>query len=240
MFVFMNWTHKILQRMGLHRPKPYHEPLPLKIGELSFTIPQSWQHITTEQYIRLKDWNANRADDSVEWLAIMLNVDTELIGNCRTIDLDIKIAPLLAWATKPYDLTLLERISPPATLKLGGVEYERPTSIGPKTYGMRVMLDNVIRAAVRDKRSIDTITADIVAIVFADQVAGKFSPAAVEQTKELVLASPFKDTYPLAAFFWKRYVNWLLGRKGSQSRTAQKKSGQASTRGSNASATSTQ
>jgi hypothetical protein len=236
MFVFMNWTYNILARMGLHRPPPSHEPLPLKLGDLSVTLPQSWQHITTDQYIRLKDWSANRADDSIEYLAILMGVDTEVVSNCRMIDLDIKVAPLLRWATKPYDLTLLERMSPPAKLKLGGVEYERPTSIGPKTYGMRVYLDNILRASIKAKQPVDLITADIVALVFADQVCGKFSPEAVEKTKALVLAAPFKDTYPLAAFFWKRYVSWLLAKRSSKSRTDQKKNEQVSEPASNASA----
>jgi hypothetical protein len=240
MFVYMNWTNNILQRMGLHRPKPHHEPLPLKIGELSVTIPQSWQHITTDQYIRLKDWGANRAGDTVEWLSIMLNLDVDIVSHCRQIDLDIKVAPLLTWATKPYDLTLIEQLAPPATLIIGGVVYDRPTTMGVKTFGQRVMLDNLIRDAIKAKKGVDVITADIVAIVFADQVAGKFSPEAVERTKAMVLAAPFKDTYPLSAFFWKRYVSWLLAKRSSKSRTGSKKNEPVSVSASSASATSTQ
>lgn len=213
------------------------DPVPLKIGTIETTVPRGWMHLSVRQYLRLKAWDG---DDTVEFLATMLNVDREIIENCRALDLDLKVAPLLEWAKTPYKPSFMEREAPPLYITLGGKKYPRPLTLGPKTFGQRILLDNSIRDAMKSKTGIDGIIPDIIAIVMADVVTDRrFDAAGFKEVKELAFECRLNDAYPMANFFFWRYVNYMNKRPGFRKRTAKKNYQQGSNTASKGSGTST-
>jgi hypothetical protein len=202
-----NWFLSIFQNVyPFGSVKPSGFAVPIKINDIETTVPQDWSHITVEQFMAIQ---AASADDNLGKLAAFLNIKKEDLFNCRQVDLSLKVYPLLKWYTKPYHHNKY-----PKSIVIAGKTYLRPITLGVTSLGQFDLLVKAIQSCTEKGNSIDTILPDIIAIVFCKDVTGVISEQSIEQTKQLVLKSPFPQAMDMAIFFYQRFNAYLNAKVG--------------------------
>lgn len=163
----------------------------LYVGQL----PESWQELTTEQYIAIE------ADTQpLELFSILTNIPLDVVENANLSSEQAgKYTEKIAtFYNNPPDLEKLPK------QKIEGVSL--PKRLDMQTFGQKVILEEAIKS-VEDMRK---IIPDAIAIYLQPAVENTFDSKRVPVYKQKVLQMPIMKTYPWASFFFSSLIDYKV------------------------------
>jgi hypothetical protein len=170
-----------------------------KIADKRFSIPTSYEELTVRQFVAI-----SKTTDLVDILSILSDIPREDWLNCSDIDIDITLAPWLAWLNIKKDWTALK---PPQSIKLGERNIDIPRNLRVHTWGQKLLLEKIWRSVVNGQvNEADTI-AESVAIYLQPAICeSKFDDNKIDEVKEIINKLAIVDIYPIASFFFAKYI----------------------------------
>ena len=178
------------------------EPVAFKLSDgTQLMIPTSWEHVTIHQWMRLK----SEDKDFLTMISILTGVDRKHLMKCNSLDLDMKVSPLLEWMKTPFDTNRkLKHIT------IDGKQHKVPSGLGLTELGQRYFLQEQMKKAMEKPGGLDGMLDVALAIYFYSALTGKpFDADKIADVLPLIHSIPVTEGFPVADFFLMKYLAWL-------------------------------
>lgn len=177
----------------------------IKINKTPYMLPTGFHELSYAKYLRMLE-----AKNPIQTFAAMLGCPADVLDGAElTMEQEKLIYASLTWLnTAP----VLDTITPPPTVTLGGVEYKTPQNLELKSFGQRLAAQTIIQNAQTDGVKDVEILPTLVAIYLQPLVhGGRFDNTRIEEVTPLVLDASFDQVYNLGAFFLRKYYGLPSG-----------------------------
>ena len=178
--------------------------IPLKIADLKFNFPTSWEDITVEQYFRIADNKVLSNEDTsrnpfVEIVSILSGIPYEKWFHVNDQDVELKVIPYMAFLKDKLDLDKLPR---PKEFRIGDKKYKLPENLGFKTWGQKIVMEDKLDPILKNGGDLSVLTPCVLAVYFQPEITGgAFFQEKAEELIPQINQCKIVDAYPVAAFF---------------------------------------
>lgn len=181
-------------------------PALFKLGKEKFSIPSSWDEVSTELFFKLAKSDKK---DYIAMLSILSGVEYKKIAQARELNLDEVLAPHLAWTNDKIDW---ENMPIPTEINVRLKTLKVPTNLELESFGQKIVLEDKLRECMTGSKG-DVNLPELIPYAFSVYFCGKyyekdFSKVLLNQFLHLVKDMPIMTVYPIGSFFLKRYVGF--------------------------------
>lgn len=170
-----------------------------KIADKRFSIPTSYEELTVQQFVAI-----SKTTDLVDILSILSDIPRGDWLNCSDIDIDITLAPWLAWLNIKKDWAALQ---PPQSIKVGERVIVVPRNLRVHTWGQKLLLEKIWRSVVNGQVNEADAISESVAIYLQPAISNsKFDDNKIDEVKAIINELPIVDIYPIASFFFAKFI----------------------------------
>jgi len=184
--------------------------------KVKYTFPTAYEELTLRQFFALRDNSKN----VFKMLEILSGVPEKTWKHKIDIDLFDVIEEQIAFVRTdppPFDSYLM-----PDTIEIAEKRYHVPAGIGMKTLAQKIAFEDAIRSG---KTDVDLIPTALAIYFHPDIDDMDFDEDRLAACIELVLDCKVNEAFPIAGFFFARYIQYLKEKDESLlTNQAQKKS----------------
>lgn len=181
-------------------------PALFKLGKEKFSIPNSWDEVSTDLFFRLAKCDKS---DYIALLSVLSGIEYKKISQARETDLDEILAPHLAWTNEQIDW---EGMKSPTHINVRLKTLKVPTNLELESFGQKIVLEDKLRECITGSKG-EVNLAELIPYAFSVYFCSKyyekdFSKVLVNQFLRLTMDMPIMTVYPIGSFFLKRYVGY--------------------------------
>lgn len=177
--------------------------IPFKLGPLRFSLPQSYDELTFDQFLKLR----KSSGDILEVLSILSGQPIEAWSKMKDVDLDIKLLPVISFLNENRSFSDYPL---PDKIKIGEEFYSLP-DIKQKTFGQKLALQREVQLINETTKDEFDLMPFAIALYFQPEVTkSEFNEKKVEELIPLVLQCKIYEVIPVATFFltsWEKSLN---------------------------------
>ena len=178
--------------------------IPIKIDGKQYFCPSTWKDVTVNQFLELKEWrNRNQgitnltAFEMIKFYSIFTKVPYDILNKTRNVEIDILLAPYLAFAKDEIKENKTE------TLTIGTEKYKVPVDIGKHSFGQKIAATNAVNKAIKEHNDAFAAMSDVVAIYLHPIVTKEpfDEDKALQYAKDVINECSVEEVYSIGAFF---------------------------------------
>lgn len=181
------------------------------INGKTVNFPASWSEVTVDQFFKIR--SIDPAKEQAQVICEVLEILTGIPAS-TWYDMDAKeadtnvILSLIEFIKEPIEWQGLEV---PKEVTLGGKVCKVPKDLHLKTYGQAVLFESKILPVVLEKGDFTDVLRTALAIYLQPVYTGeKFDGERLEETEALVGALPIYTAFPVANFFFRKFLRSLI------------------------------
>jgi hypothetical protein len=174
-------------------------------------FPASWAEVTVNQFFNIRSIDPKKEQAQVifEVLDILTGIPAstwyDMEANQVSTD---TILGLIEFIKEPIEW---EGLEVPKEVVLNGKTCKVPKDLELKTYGQAVLFESKILPVVLDKGELTDVLKTALAIYLQPIYTGeKFDGEKLEEMEEVVGALPIYTAFPVANFFFRKYLRSLV------------------------------
>lgn len=174
-------------------------------------FPASWAEVTVDQFFKIRSIDPGKEQAQVicEVLDILTGIPAstwyDMEANQVSTD---TILGLIEFIKEPIQW---EGLEVPKEVVLNGKTCKVPKDLELKTYGQAVLFESKVLPVVLDKGELTDVLKTALAIYLQPIYTGeKFDGEKLEEMEEVVGALPIYTAFPVANFFFRKYLRSLV------------------------------
>ena len=183
-------------------------PSPFKLGNLRFTVPNSWDECSTKLFFEL---SATDPNDYLAMLSVLSGVDKRKLSNIKQFNLDQILEPHLNWMGDKIDWKNIYR---QREVILGLKKIKVPDDLDLESFGQKIVMDGIIKECTKTDNEVTTVNfSRLIPYAFAVYFCGKyygkdFERDLVDNMIPKVMDMPIMTVYPIGAFFLRTHFGF--------------------------------
>ena len=181
------------------------------INSKKVSFPASWAEVTVDQFYRIRSIDPKKEQALVicEVLEILTGIPAATWYDMEAREDDTNtILGLIEFIKDPIEW---EGLEVPKEVTLGGKLCKVPKDLSLKTYGQAVLFESKVLPVVLEKGELTDVLKTALAIYLQPIYTGeKFDGEKLEDMEEVVGAMPIYTAFPVANFFFRKYLRSLL------------------------------
>src|SRR3990167_447436 len=181
-----------------------------KDSEIFFGVPTSYNELTLKQLVQLNEWDKK---DIIKLIAILCNIDYDVLFNSRMLDIDTQILPLLEWVKEPRNY---QQLLVPKQITIDGKQYDVPADIAVKTLGQKISLQLHLAQEQKENKDVIDCIPFALAVYFQPEVTGRdYSEDEAIKLIPAIMNCKMLEAYPVGNFFLTNFIKFLTESNGS-------------------------
>ena len=170
----------------------------LKIGSKNVDMASSWDDVTIDQFIRIKEKN-----NIISYLSILTDLEEQEIMNASVDDIEKKVIPLLDFVN---DVPETEKM--PDMITISDKKLSVPKDISLKTFGQKHFLQEAMATEYKKSKDLIGVIPTALAIYFYPDFYGdRFDIAKATEFTEICKKVKVREAIPVGNFFLTQSVN---------------------------------